>query len=180
MVDLMSNETYLVNISSSEPAAVNTYFAHEIDRAVRNGMVARVVLADVPLASSGPLVNALLGAQMRSCEVGLSIVNASRMLQIAESDLGALTFGSRVLLLDSSGLSAGDLNVALQPLGTYLYHYPVRTVPGCNVFDLFGANEQWSMATQERLRVRPEDTAGFAGVFFGDDGLNISLARSYR
>lgn len=178
--NLMSNETYIVNISSAEPSAANAYFAHEIDRAVRSGMVARVILADIPLTAAGPLVNALVGAQMRNCEVGFSLVNASRMLQIAQSDLGALTFGARALLLDSAALTAGDLSVALQPLGTYLYHYPVRSTPGFVLMDPLGSKDEWSIATQERLRVRPEDTAGYAGVFYGDDGLDVTLAREYR
>ena len=179
-VPLYVNETYLVNISSSHPSAVNAYFAHELERAFGSGALARVVLADVPLSSNSPLVSVLLGAQMRGCEVGVSLVNASRVFSLAESELGGLVFGSRVLFLDGNELSAGDLSVALQPLGTYQYHYPVLAAPGFAGLDVFGGRDEWSVATQERLRVRPEDTAGFSAVFYGADGRNVTLARSYR
>ena len=176
---LYANETYLVNISSSQPLAANAYFAHELDRALSTGTVARVVLADVPLTSAGPLASSLLGAQMRGAEVGVSLLNASRMFSIAESDLSALVFGTRVLLLDGGELSAGDLSVALQPLGTYQYHYPVLASPNVFGLDLLLPHGEWSVATTERLRVRPEDTIGCAGVFYGAEGRVVSLARSY-
>lgn len=177
-VRLYPNETYLVNVGSPQPAAVNTYFAHELERALDQGMLERVVLADVPLATAGPLVTTLLGAQMRGKEVGISLVNASRMLQMAETEFGGLVFGSRVVLLEGDGLSAGDLAVALQPLGVYQYHYPVLSTPGFSGFDFLGSKDEWSIATEERLRVRPEDTTGFAGVFYGNQKRTVSLVRS--
>lgn len=177
---LYGNETYLINVSSHDAEAVSEYFARELMRAINTGMVARIVLADVPFPPNGALAQTLLSAQMCGCEIGLSLLNASHMLRMPESPLGGLAFGSRMILLDSADLTDADLDAALSSLGTYSYHYPVPAASRGPLFDPIGLYREFSVASEERLRVLPDDTYGFSGVFFGSQGRTITLARSYQ
>ena len=178
--NLYPNETYLINVASNDPEAVSEYYARELLRAVNNGMVSRIVLADMPFTPNGTFAQTLLSAQMSGCEVGISLLNASRMLGMADGLLGGLVFGARVILLDSANLTDADLDAALSSLGSYSYHYPIPGHSPAWFIDPLRIHRDFSVASEERLRVRPDETYGCAGVFFGSQGRSIILARSYQ
>lgn len=170
--ELKPDGVYLVNIRSQFPELVSAYFSQELQIALDCARPPRVVLDGLPLSEGDPLRRELRELRLRGVETGLSLPNAALL-----GEDGSGGFQSRMILLNG-GLSGGDLEAVLRPLGTYTHYEPIES--GGRPAKLFSllTETSWSPSAEPgRLRVEPAETVGFDAVLYGAHRDTILLVR---
>ena len=150
----------LVNLRSERSDLLQAYFAAELRQMARYRRL-QVVFSDLDMRADGPLDRTARELMAWNVPIGVSTSNAALLVPRQESG-----FSTRVIL-EPDGISDGDLDAVLRPIGVYTHYEPVLSggTPA-TFFPLFAPPESHGAPhpAPHRPRGRPSDPRGDQAV----------------